>query len=450
MSNKLVSYFKSQVKTDEWPSLIWSFLYFYFLLTGYFILRPIREEMGVTAGPENYGLLFSATFIVMLLIQPIYGKIVSIYSRKQFIPLIYGFFGLMILLIWGLFQVYGTQSVVLARIFFVFVSVYNVFVVSVFWSFMSDVYTKKQGRRLFGVIAAGGSTGGITGGIITAALVQKIGTINLLLVSVGFLMLCIFAVYKVREFANESTLNKEAPIGGSPIEGMKLIFSSKLLQQIALMTVMSVLIGGIFYYLQGNFVKAYYVDRDLRTQVFANINTFTNMLTLFFQLILTPFFLQKFKIHKILGIYPTLMIFAFILFGLFPVIQVVLGAIIMQRSGAYGIMKPPTDWLFTGLDKNIKYKFKNFLDTVIYRAGDVFTQLLFINIMMFMVEALKKYSIKNDIEILGIKIDVSIFSNLNSMVVLAVFGLIFSIIWLFNAIKVGKLANETFKHEELQ
>jgi AAA family ATP:ADP antiporter len=415
--SSVVTYFKSQVKKHEWPSLIWSFLYFYFLLTGYFILRPIREEMGVTAGPENYGILFLATFIVMLLIQPIYGKIVSIYSRKQFIPMIYGFFALMILLLWFLFQYMGTQNVKLARVFFVFVSVYNVFVVSVFWSFMSDVYNKKQGKRLFGVIAAGGSTGGITGGIITAALVHKIGTINLLLVSFLFLLFCIFAVYKVRKFATSSTENKEAPLGGSPIEGVKLILASKLLQQIALMTVMSVLIGGIFYYLQGNFVKEYYTDRDVRTHVFANINTFTNMLTLFFQLVLTPFFLQKIKIYKILGIYPTLMVFAFLLFGIMPIIQVVLVAIILQRSGAYGIMKPPTDWLFTGLEKNIKYKFKNFLDTVIYRAGDVFTQLFFVNIVAYFTQDLR---------------------------IFALFGIIFSIIWLFNAIKVGRLAAETY------
>ena len=280
--NKIFTYFKSQVKTGEWKPLIWSFLYFYFLLTGYFILRPIREVMGVTAGPENYDLLFSATFVVMLLIQPIYGKIVSTYSRKQFIPLIYGFFALCILSLWATFNYIGTDNVILARIFFVFVSVYNVFVVSVFWSFMSDVYNKKQGKRLFGVIAAGGSTGGITGGLITAALVHSIGTINLLLVSFGFLLLCIFAVYKVRKFANESTENKEAPIGGSPIEGMKLIFSSKLLQQIALMTVMSVLIGGIFYTLQGYFVKEYFPNREEKTAVFANITPLPICLLYFF------------------------------------------------------------------------------------------------------------------------------------------------------------------------
>ncbi len=434
--NNITAYFKSQVKSNEWKPLIWSFLYFYFLLTGYFILRPIREVMGVTAGPENYDMLFSSTFIVMLLIQPIYGKIVSKYSRKQFIPLIYGFFGILILVMWGLFHLIGTESVALARVFFVFVSVYNVFIVSVFWSFMSDVYTKKQGKRLFGVIAAGGSTGGITGGVIAATLVYRIGTINLLLISFGFLILCIFAVYKVRQYANDSTENKEAPIGGSPIEGMKLIFSSKLLQQIALMTVMSVLIGGIFYTLQGYFVKEYYPDRESRTAVFANINTITNMFTLFFQMILTPLFLQKFKIHKILGIYPTMMIFAFILFGFFPVLQVVLGGIIVQRSGAYGIMKPPTDWLFTGLSKKIKYKFKNFLDTVIYRAGDVFTQLFFINSAVWFSSYLIKQTGNG---IYDIKL------------ILAISGFIFSIIWLINAIKVGKLAHQTFdkiKQEE--
>lgn len=421
-TKSVVSYFKSQVKRHEWPPLIWSFLYFYFLLTGYFILRPIREEMGVTAGPENYGLLFLATFVVMMMIQPVYGKIVSIYSRKQFIPIIYGFFACMIFCLWLSFQLIGTQNVILARVFFVFVSVYNVFVVSVFWSFMSDVYHKKQGKRLFGIIAAGGSVGGITGGLITAVLVHEIGTINLLLVSFLFLLFCIFAVYKVRKYANATGQNKEAPLGGSAIEGIKLIVGSKLLQQIALMTVMSVLIGGIFYYLQGQFVKSYYVDRNVRTEVFANINTLTNTLTLFFQLILTPFLLQKFKIYRILGIYPTLMVMAFLMFGLMPMIQVVLACIIMQRSGAYGIMKPPTDWLFTGLDKNIKYKFKNFLDTVIYRAGDVFTQLVFINAVTFFTESLR---------------------------VFAFFGIAFSLIWLINAIKVGQLASETFADKNL-
>lgn len=379
--------------------------------------------MGVTAGGvEVYDILFSATFIVMILIQPIYGKIVSTYSRKQFIPIIYGFFTLMILLFWAMFHKFGTENVLFAKVFFVFVSVFNVFVVSVFWSFMADVYTKKQGKRLFGIIAAGGSLGGITGGVITAILVKAIGTVNMMLISASFLMMSIVAVVQIRKYASTSKINKEAPLGGSPLDGVKLLMNSQLLRQIALMTVMSVLIGGIFYTLQSYYISEKYPDRDEQTAIFANVNTLTNIFTLFFQLILVPFFLQKIKIYKVLGIYPTMMIIAFLVFGIFPIIQVVLGAIILQRSGAYGIMKPPTDWLFTGMNKDIKYKFKNFLDTVIYRAGDVFTQVVFINAVTLFT---KNYR------------------------VFALFGILFSIVWLFNAIKVGKLANETFKNQEV-
>ena len=420
--NNIASYFKSQVKKEEWAPLIWSFLYFYFLLTSYFVVRPIRETMGVTAGGrEIYDVLFSATFIVMLLLQPVYGKIVSKYSRKQFIPIIYGFFTVLMILFWATFQKFGTENITLAKVYFVFVSVFNLFVVSVFWSFMADVYNKEQGKRLFGVIAAGGSTGGISGGIITSVLVERIGTINMMLVSAGFLIVCILIVIKIRKYANESTVNKEAPLGGSPLEGLKLTFSSKLLTQMAIMTVMAVLIGGIFYTLQGEYIRQNYADKDTQTAIFANVNTFTNMLTLFFQLILTPFLLQKIKIHKILGIYPTIMIFAFIVFGAVPVLQIVLAGIILQRSGAYGLMKPPTDWLFTGLDKNIKYKFKNFMDTVIYRGGDVFTQVVFINAVGYFTKSLR---------------------------VFAVFGVIFSIIWLINAITVGRLAHQSFLEKQ--
>ena len=282
---------------------------------------------------------------------------------------------------------------------------------------MADVYNKEQGTRLFGVIAAGGSTGGILGGLITSQLVYTVGTINLLLISLLFLSLCIFAVFKVRVYATDSTVNKEAPLGGSPVEGMKLIFESKFLQQIAIMVIISVTIGSIFYYLQGQFVSQFFPERDQRTYVFANINTATNILTLFFQLILTPFLLQKFKVHKILGIYPTMMILALLLFGFMPMLYVVLGAITLQRSGAYGLMKPPTDWLFTGLPDNIKYKFKNFLDTVVYRGGDVFAQLVFVKTVVTFSKDLR---------------------------ILALIGAGLCIIWLWNAISVGKLAYQEF------
>jgi len=435
--SNIKAYFKKQVLPNEWPALIWSFLYFVFLLTGYFILRPIREEMGVTAGKDNFWWLFSLTFLVMLLIQPIYGKIVSNYSRKQFIPLVYGLFGFLILIIWSLFQLVGNDSVILARIFFVFVSIYNLFIVSIFWSFMADVYSKEQGTRLFGVIAAGGSTGGIIGGLITSQLVDLVGTINLLLISLLFLMLCIFAVFKVRKFATDSEVNQEAPLGGSPIEGMKLMFESKFLRHVALLTVISVVIGGVFYYLQADYVQQFFPERNSRTAVFAYINVATNSLTLVFQLLLIPFLLQKIAVHNILSIFPVMMLLTLTLFGILPVLYIVLAGVVLQRSGAYGIMKPPTDWLFTGLPDNIKYKFKNFLDTVIYRGGDVITQLVVVQILVS-----SKYSLLHWLErMFGF--------DVNDLLVLAFLGAVLCIVWFWNARKVGQLALiefERYKH----
>ncbi len=430
--NEIRDYFKKQVHVNEWPALIWSFLYFVFLLTGYFILRPIREEMGVTAGKENLGWLFLTTFVVMLLIQPLYGKIVSRYSRKQFIPIVYGFFGVVIFVLWSLFHWVGKDSVVLARVFFVFVSIYNLFIVSIFWSFMADVYNKEQGARLFGVIAAGGSTGGIIGGLITSQLVQLVGTINLLLISLFFLVLCIYAVFRVRRYAVDSEVNKEAPLGGSPIEGMKLMFGSRFLQQVALMTVISVIIGSIFYYLQADFVKQFFPERDSRTAVFAYINVATNALTLLFQLLLIPFLLQKIRINKILVIFPLLMLLTLTLFGFMPVLYVVLAGITLQRSGAYGIMKPPADWLFTGLPDNIKYKFKNFMDTVIYRGGDVIAQLLIVNYLVTSEHSLLHW------------LEAKFNFDWNDLMVLTVVGISMCLLWIWNVNRVGQMAEQEF------
>jgi AAA family ATP:ADP antiporter len=430
--NKIAGYFKKQVEPNEWPVLIWSFLYFVFLLTGYFILRPIREEMGVTAGKDNLKWLFATTFIVMMSLQPLYGKLVSRYPRKQFIPMAYGFFALLILIIWGLFQTFGSEHVGIARMFFVFVSVYNLFVVSIFWSFMADVYNKKQGARLFGIIAAGGSTGGIIGSLITSNLVSIMGTVNLLLISAGFLLLCLFAVLKIRVYASEVQHQGEVPLGGSAWEGMQLLVGNRLLQHIALLTVLSVTIGSIYYYLQADFVGRYSAEQDTRTALFGNINMITNILTLVFQLILIPFLMQKIKIHKVLMIYPVLMFFNLMMLGLFPVILVVLGGIALQRSGAYGLLKPPADWLYTGLPDNIKYKFKNFVDTVIYRGGDVFAQFIVVGYLIA-----DKNSLLNFLErTMGF--------DWNETTVLIITGVLCSLLFIWNAYRLGIMAQQKF------
>ena len=212
--NKIGLYFKKQVMPGEWPLLLASFTYFFFLLCGYFLIRSIREQMGVVAGVENYHLLFLGTLLVTLAIQPVYGRIVSKYTRRIFLPYIYGFFALVILGFWAAFQTWGI-SPWLARAFFIFISVYNVFIVSLFWSFMADVYTKSQGKRLFGLIASGGSAGGIVGPLLGVLLVERIGAINLIFVSFICMVLVIFTLQFVRKHATDSDVNRESPMGGS-------------------------------------------------------------------------------------------------------------------------------------------------------------------------------------------------------------------------------------------
>lgn len=430
--NDITGYFKKQVKPSEWRALIWSFLYFVFLLTGYFILRPIREEMGVTAGKDNLKWLFATTFLVMMSLQPLYGKLVSKYPRKQFIPIAYGFFASLILCIWLLFQTFGSEHVGVARFFFVFVSVYNLFVVSIFWSFMADIYNKQQGARLFGIIAAGGSTGGIVGSLITSNLVSIVGTVNLLLISAGFLLLCLVAVLKIRAYASEVNQQAEVALGGSAWEGLQLMLGNRLLQHIALLTVLSVTIGSIYYYLQNDFVARFSAEQDTRTALFGNINMYTNILTLFFQLLLIPFLLQKTSIHKVLMIYPVLMFFNLLLLGFAPVIFVLLGGVVLQRSGAYGLLKPPADWLFTGLPENIKYKFKNFVDTVIYRGGDVFAQFIVVGYLIADKNSLLQWLEKR----LGF--------DWNETMVLICTGILCSVVFIWNAYRLGLLAQHKF------
>lgn len=418
--NKVTEYFKSQVQKNEWPLLIWSFLYFFFLLCGYFIIRSIREQMGVSSGVGNYHWLFLGTFITTLLIQPIYGSIVSRYTRRIFLPYIYTFFALVILGFWVSFHIFG-ELPILARAFFIFISVYNVFIVSLFWSFMADVYNKEQGKRLFGLIASGGSAGGIIGPLIGILLVNKIGWINLIFISFICMLLVVLCLFFVRKNAIDSVENKEAPMGGSPIEGFRMILKSPLLKQITVMTIMATLLGSFLYTLQGIYVSQYIEPGNSQAKIFNQINLVTNLLAMFFQMVLTPYLLQKSQIHKTLAILPTLLVVAFALIGMMPMIYVVLGAIIVQRSGAYGIMKPPTDWLFTGMDKQAKYKFKNFLDTVVYRAGDTMAQWVIKGITM-------------------------ITKNIH---ILAAIGALLSFYWIFNAMKVGRLASKDEENNSL-
>ncbi len=356
-------------RPGEIRMVTWSFLYFFSLLTSYYMLRPIREQMGVAAGVENLQWLFTGTLLVMLLVQPVYGKIVSRFTRKVFLPFIYLFFSVNIIIFYFLFSRYD-QNVILARVFFIWVSVFNLFIVSVFWSYMADIYSKKQGKRLFSLIASGGSVGAITGPLLTVLLVREIGSSRLMLVSAAFLLFSIACIFSLRRYAGRSRVNPEAPMGGNVMEGVQLIFKSRYLQYIALITFFATLTGTFLYFMQAILVEQHFHDPQVQTQVFAQIDLATNSLTLIFQLVLTPMLMTRWRFTLVLALIPMAMTVGFTALALVPVFIIMAVVQVARRSGAYGILNPSMNVLYTAVDERTKYKAKNFIDTVIYRTGD--------------------------------------------------------------------------------
>src|SRR5687768_852887 len=233
--NRLVA-----VRPDEVRALLWSFAYFFCLLAGYYVLRPLRDEMGIAGGVRNLQWLFTATFVAMLAAVPVFGALVARLPRRRFIPLVYHFFVINLLVFWFLFVLdYGKVHV--ARVFFVWISVFNLFAVSVFWSFMADLFRSDQGKRLFGCIAAGGSAGALAGPLLTVGLAQPLGPVNLLLVAAVLLEAAVLCARRLESASPQpapaqSTAPEGQPpvLGGNALAGFLLVLRSPYLAGIAL------------------------------------------------------------------------------------------------------------------------------------------------------------------------------------------------------------------------
>jgi len=188
---------------QERAAALWSFAYFFMLLAGYYVLRPLRDQMGIAGGVKALPWMFTATFVTLLAAQPLYGALVARLPRARFIPIVYHFFVVNLVLFW-LLLTFDVAPVIVARVFFVWVSVFNLFAVAVFWSFMADLFTSEQGKRLFGFIGAGGTAGGLLGNVVTIALSIPFGPANLLLVAIVLLELAVFCVYRLERSAKSA------------------------------------------------------------------------------------------------------------------------------------------------------------------------------------------------------------------------------------------------------
>ncbi len=186
---------------EERAAALWSFAYFFTLLAGYYVLRPLRDQMGIAGGVRNLPWLFTATFVTLIVAQPLYGALVARLPRARFIPVVYHFFAANLVLFW-LLLTFDVASVFVARVFFVWVSVFNLFVVAVFWSVMADLFTSEQGKRLFGFIGAGGTAGALLGPVITIGLSVPLGPTNLLIAAIVFLELAVYCSYRLERTAS--------------------------------------------------------------------------------------------------------------------------------------------------------------------------------------------------------------------------------------------------------
>ncbi|MFC4353401.1 NTP/NDP exchange transporter [Fodinicurvata halophila] len=371
----------------EFPALALAFVYFFCLLGGYYILRPVRDQMGIAGGVDNLQWLFTGTFIAMLCAVPAFGWLVARFPRRRFMPTVYRFFIANLALFWLLFQ-WPEAEVHTARAFFIWVSVYNLFVISVFWSYMADIFTRQQGARLFGAIAAGGTMGALTGPGLTALLADSLGTVNLLLITAVLLEVAVFCIRRLARFDFRSAAERQEgdsedgetespPIGGNILAGATAFFRSPHLLGIGAFILLYTFTSTFLYFQQAEIIESAFDDPDRRTQVFAIIDLTVNLLTLGLQLFVTGRLLQWAGATFGLVLLPVLSAVGFLGLALSPGLIVLVGFQSLRRASNYAITRPSREVLFTAVPTEQRYKAKNFIDTVVYRGGDAVTGWLY-------------------------------------------------------------------------
>ncbi|WP_202844257.1 NTP/NDP exchange transporter [Luteimonas saliphila] len=378
----------------ESPPLLWSFLYFFCLLSGYYVLRPVREAMaassdveavfppaliaffadrGVALGEFTLQFIFTAVFLIMLLLQPVYGWLVSRFARRVFLPVIYGFFIATLLVFYAMFDS-GVAGRGLA--FILWITVFNLFAVAVFWSFMADVYSNAEARRYYGYIGAAGTIGAFTGPILTRTLVQTVGIANMMLVSAALLVMCVVCILRLRRYAvlreaERRLASGEKPMGGEILAGLKLVAKEPLLRWLALMVVLGVGVGTLLYNEQNRIARTAFATAEERAAFFSTLDLAVNSLTLVVQLLVTRALMSRFGIAPALLIPGAAIILGFSILSASPLPLMVAIVQVVTRASEFSLAKPARETIYTRVGREWRYKAGAAIDTVIYRGGDL-------------------------------------------------------------------------------
>jgi AAA family ATP:ADP antiporter len=361
------------IEPGEGPAVIAGLLLFYLLFTGYFMLRPVRETMGIAGGVDNLQWLFTGTFIATLAGLPLFGWLASKVRRRHILPWTYGFFASNLLLFAVLF-VAAPDNLWNARAFYIWLSVFNLLTISLAWSVLADLFSTEQGKRLFGLLAAGASLGGLSGPILGTLLVAPLGHAGLVLLAGVFLLGSIAAALYLQRWRDRQPLTAEhstsKPLGGNPFAGATAVFRSPYLLGIALFVVLLASVSTFLYFEQARIVSETFTDRTEQTQVFGLIDTVVQALAILTQVFVTGRLARKMGVGVLLVAVPLVMAAGFVWLALAPVFAVFVVVMVMRRAGEYALVRPGREMLFTVLSAGDKYKAKNFIDTVVYRGGD--------------------------------------------------------------------------------
>jgi AAA family ATP:ADP antiporter len=341
------------------------FVTFFCVLCGYFVLRPVRDEIGVRAGVEQLPWLFTATFVVTLMLVPLFGWIVARVRRRVITSATYALCSVLLLATYGGLQ---TSNIVAWGVgLFIGISVLNLFIISVFWSLMADSFAEGEAKRFYGIIAVGGTLGAIAGPAITAWLATRIGPMNLLPISATFLGTAAVLAILIPRRADAPP---EQKIGGSILAGVRLALKSPTLLRIALIIICYTTISTIIYFEQADIVKQAIRDSGERTRYFALIDLTNNILTVLVQALITSRVLTRLGLRVALVVHPALIGAGLAALAVFPRLAFVAALQVIHRVGEHGFTRPGREVVFTTVDPEERFKAKNFLDTFVYRGND--------------------------------------------------------------------------------
>ena len=370
------------LEEGEVPALFWSTAYFFLLLFGFYLLRPVREAIGIARGADKLPWLMTGTLLAMALANPAFAAVVSRLPRRRFIPRAHRFFALNMLAFFLAFRFLPHHGgAALGYAFYIWLSVFNLFVVSVFWGLMSDVWSEAQGKRLFGFIATGGTLGAIAGAALTGALTKGIvvggrrlglDPMSLLLLSMLTLELavqCVRRLAAIFQLGNAAHGTREP--GPRPLEGLRLIATSRYLQLICAYMLLFTITSTFLYLQQGAIVERAFSGTAARTAAFARIDLWVNGLTLATQVLLTGRILTGLGIPGVLALLPALTLAGFGALWIWPTFGVLALFQVLRRGLHYAVDRPAREILYIPLGPEERYKSKPFIDTFIYRGGDL-------------------------------------------------------------------------------